>query len=98
MLGLFLGEAQQVSEPGLIAVNVLTCVIQNHGNDEFLNEREDVAVAVAADLVERPLFVLVQASDIIYPGDPIRQEPFGKIEVSALKAIFNRPGAFQRAF
>jgi hypothetical protein len=58
-----LREAQEGPQVGLVAVHVAAGMVDDHRNAALLDEREDVAVAVAADLVQRPLLVVVQAAD-----------------------------------
>jgi hypothetical protein len=67
-------------------------VVDDHRHDVLLDEGEDVAVAVAADLVELALLGLAQASDAADSGDPVGQERLGEVEVSTLEAVVHGPG------
>jgi hypothetical protein len=67
-------------------------VVDHHRHDVLLDEREQVAVAVAADLVEHAPVVVVEAADRFDTGDPFRQEPLGEIEVAAGEAVVDGPG------
>jgi hypothetical protein len=96
VLDLLLGEAHQRPQAGLVAVDVTGGVGQHHRDDVLLDEGEDVAVAVAADLVQRPLPVVVQAGDAGHAGDALGQERLGEVEVAALEAVVDGPGVLDR--
>jgi hypothetical protein len=55
----------------------------DHGNNELLNEREEVAVGVAHNLVELPLLVVVETGELVHTAQWIGQETLGEIEVLA---------------
>src|SRR5207237_10672076 len=57
----------------------------------LLDEGEDVAVAVAADLVEHAPLVVVQARDRADAGDPVGEERLGEVEIPALEAVVDGP-------
>src|SRR5215510_885639 len=69
------------SQPGLVAVDVPGGVGQDHGDDVLLDEGEDVAVGVAADLVEQALLAVVEAADAGDAGDALGKERLGEVEV-----------------
>jgi hypothetical protein len=98
VLGFFLGEAEQRPQPGLVAIDVGAGAVHDQGDDVLLDEGEDVAVAVAPDLVEHPLLVVVEAGDAAHPGDAFGQEGLGEVEVAALEAVVHGPGVVDRAF
>ena len=97
VLDLLLGEAQQGPQPGLVAVHVAAGMVNDHGHDVLLDEGEDVAVAVATDLVQHALLVVAQAADGADAGDPVGQERLGEVEVASPEAVVHRPGVLHRA-
>jgi hypothetical protein len=98
VLDLLLGEAQQGPQPRLVAIDVAAGVVDHHRHDVLLDEGEDVAVAVAADLVQHPLLVVAQTADGADAGDPVGQERLGEVEVAASEAVVDRPGVLHRTF
>ena len=96
MLDLLLGEAHQCPQPGLVAVDVPGGVGQDHGDDVFLDEGEDVAVAVAADLVQQALLIAVEAADAGDAGDALGKEGLGEVEVAPLETVLDGPGVVNR--
>jgi hypothetical protein len=98
VLDLFFRKAKQRPQSGLVPIDVNAGVIDDHGNDVFLDEGEDVAVGVAADLVQHALLVLAQARDGAHPSDALREEGLGEVEVTATEAVLNSPGVAYLAF
>ena len=96
MFRLVLGEAQERPQPRLVSVDVLLRGLEGLRNDVFLDEREDVAIRVAHDLVQLELLVVVQAADAVDPREPVRKEPFRVVEVAAFENLALRPGHLQR--
>src|SRR5262249_20356336 len=95
VLHLFLGEAQQRPEPGLVAVDGAASAVDHHRYDVLLDEGEDVAVAVATDLVQETLLVAVEEGEVLDAGDAFRQERSRQVEVAAVEAVINRPSALE---
>ena len=98
MLDFFLREAQQRPQARLVAVDVSGRVLEHHRNDELLDEREQVAVRVGADLVQLEFFLIVEAGDVADPGDAIREKRLREVEIAALIAVFDGPRVRDRAF
>ena len=71
-------------------------MVDHHRHDVFLDEREQVAVAVAADLVEHAPVVVVEAADWFDAGDPFWQEPLREVEVVSAKQSSTVQGLVRR--
>lgn len=97
MLELLFREAQQRPQPGLVAVHVGAGAVDHQRNDVLLDEGEDVAIAVAADLVQHPLLVVAEAAAGAYAGDPLGQERLVEVEVPAADAVVHGPGLRHRS-
>ena len=70
--------------------------VDDQRNDVLLDKGEDVAVAVAADLVEHPLLVVTEAADGVCAGDLLGQERLVEVEVPATEAVVHGPGLRHR--
>src|SRR5439155_24908054 len=92
VLDLLLREAQQRPEPGLVAIHLGASAVHHQRDDVLLDKREDVAIAVAADLVEHALLVLIEAADVVDARDPLGEKPLAEVEVPAAEAVVHRPG------
>src|SRR5262245_20107171 len=97
MLDLFLGEPQQGPKPSLVPVHTACRVFENHRDDELFDEREEMAVAVAADLVKQPLFSVVEAGDVTHARDAVGEKGLREVEVAVAEDILDRPGSVQRS-
>ena len=69
---------------------------RDSGDDEFLDEGEDVEVSVAHDLVELELLLLVEAVDFVNAAEAVRQEALRQIEVSSVEDVVLLPGNLLR--
>jgi hypothetical protein len=97
VLDLFFCEAQQRPQPGLVAVDVGPGPVHDQRDDVLLDEGEDVAIAVAPDLIEHPLIPVGEPADGLDTGDPFGQERLVEVEVPTLEAVVHRPGLCHRA-
>jgi hypothetical protein len=61
--------------------------VDHQRDDVLLDEGKDVAVAVAADLVEDPFLVVAEAADRAGAGYPLGQEWLIEVEVPAPEAV-----------
>ena len=57
VFGFFAGEVQECSNAGIVAAQHGARVIQDEGQDEFLNQPERVEIIMSSNLIEdEPLF------------------------------------------
>jgi hypothetical protein len=96
MLALFLCKTEEC----LCSINVVIShapqLLKYHRDDKFLNQREEVEVAIASDLVKYEFLLVIKTLNVVHPCQGIWQEGFPKIEqLVSPNQIFYAPVNFQ---
>ena len=87
MLDLFIPEAHQRLQRGLVAEPMFAAHIEHFGRDEALDQAEYVGVGPALNLAEQALVVRGEEVQAIDFRKPVRQEPLGEIEAPAANHV-----------
>jgi hypothetical protein len=67
-------------------------LINDKGKNEFLHEPKDAEVSVSANLIQNPLFVVVEKRERLHLGQRFRHEWLGKVEsLLAPDDVFDAP-------
>ena len=96
VLRLLFREPEEGPDAGVVAAHLAHGVLHDEPDDELLHQGEEMAVRIRVDLVERALFVGVEAGDAAHARNPFREKRLVEVEVAAPKAVVDRPGVRHR--